>query len=336
MVYRSLVLGLIMGLPSLVMSQSSLSEYSRVTRMMGSRFEIIAVAYDSLTAMQAINRGFDEISRLEQLISSWLPQSQTSKINDMAGQAPVNISEELYDLIYRSLKVSILTEGAFDISFAGLAPLWKFDGQEVHGFPDSARVAQVAQIANYKNVILNSEQKTVFLSEPGMKIGFGSIGKGYAANQAMSVMKALGIKSGMVNAGGDLITWGKNKNSQPWSMGVADPNAKNQMFAWLSLQDMALVTSGNYEKYFVYNNERYGHILDPRTGYPAKGLKSVSILCPDAELADALATAVYVMGEQQGMKLINQLKGIECLIITEDDRVLQSKNLALKYYAIQD
>lgn len=336
MVGRSLILGLIMGLPSLITSQEPSIEYSKVTLMMGSRFEIIAVSADSLTAMQAINAGFDEVSRIEQLVSSWLPHSQTTKINDMAGQAPLQVSGELYDLIYRSLKVSILTEGAFDISFAGMAPLWKFEGQEVHSFPDSVRVAQAAQFADYNKILLNSDQSTVFLTDPEMKIGFGAIGKGYAANRAMSVMKALGIKSGMVNAGGDLITWGKKSDGKIWSMGITDPNSKDQMFAWLSLEDMALVTSGGYEKYFVYKNERYGHILDPRTGYPAKGLKSVSILCPDAELADALATAVYVMGEQQGMKLINQLKGIECLIITEDDRVLQSKNLALKYYAIQD
>jgi thiamine biosynthesis lipoprotein len=152
----------------------------------------------------------------------------------------------------------------------------------------------------------------------------------------MSAMKALGINSGMVNAGGDLITWGKNKEGKDWSIGIADPNAKDQMFAWLSLRDMALVTSGDYEKYFIYRNERYGHILDPRTGYPSKGIKSVSILCQDVELADALATAVYVMGELKGMALIDQLNGIEGLIITEDDQVLQSKNLVLQYYSIQD
>jgi len=318
------------------MPQAVLSEYSRVTRMMGSRFEIIAVTSDSLRAIKAINAGFDEVNRIEQLISSWLPNSQTSKINRMAGQSPVQVSPELYGLIYRSIKVSILTEGAFDISFAGMTPLWKFEGQEVKILPDSVRVSQAAQMANYKHILLDSEQKTVFLTEPGMKIGFGAIGKGYAANRAMSVMKAQKINSGMVNAGGDLITWGKSQDDKDWSIGIVDPSNKDHIFAWLSLPDMALVTSGDYEKYFVYNNERYGHILDPRTGYPSKGIKSVSILCPDAELADALATAVYVMGEQKGMTLMDQLKGIECLIITEDDRVLQSKNLALKYYTIQD
>jgi len=317
-------------------SQSPLLEYNKVTLMMGSRFEIIAVSSDSLAAAEAIDAGYHEINRIEQLISSWLPHSQTSKINNMAGKAGVKVSKELYDLIYRSLKVSALTNGAYDISFAGMEPLWKFDGQEVYRFPDSARLAKAAQIANYKKILLNSAKSTVFLAEPGMKIGFGSIGKGYAANQAMSVMKAFGINSGMVNAGGDLITWGKNKEGKAWSIGIADPNAKDQMFAWLSIQDMALVTSGDYEKYFIYRNERYGHILDPRTGYPSKGIKSVSILCQDVELADALATAVYVMGEQKGMALIDQLNGIEGLIIADDDQVLQSKNLVLQYYSIQD
>jgi hypothetical protein len=132
-------------------------------------------------------------------------------------------------------------------------------------------------------------------------------------------------------------TWAtQNKAGKAWSMGIADPNKENKILAWLNLQDMALVTSGDYQKYFIHDGKRYGHILDPRTGYPALGLKSVSILCPDAELADALATAVYVMGADKGMDLINQLHGVEGLVITDDDRVLESENLTLNYYAATD
>lgn len=303
---------------------------------MGSRFEIIAVSGDSSKAWAAINYGIQEIERIEQLMSSWQPDSETSKINAMSGQQPVAVSKELYDLIFRSLKVSKLTNGAYDISFAGMNSIWNFDKKTHYTIPDSQSVASQASKVDFKSILLNEAKKTVYLSKPGMKIGFGSIGKGYAANRAMAIMKEKGIQSGMVNAGGDLITWGEDKDGQAWSVGIADPNQKNEMISWLALQDMALVTSGDYEKYFVYKDQRYGHILDPRSGYPAKGIKSVSILCPDAELGDALATAVYVMGKSRGMNLINQLKGVEGLIITENDELLKSNNLYLNYYKRHD
>ena len=167
-----------------------------------------------------------------------------------------------------------------------------------------------------------------------MKIGFGSIGKGYAANRAMDVMVAQGVSSGMINAGGDLISWGKNKDNKAWSIGIADPDNKHKMVGWLALENVALVTSGDYEKFFTFKKQRFGHIVDPRTGYPTQGIKSVSILCPDAELADALATAVYVLGQSLGMQLVNQLKGVEGLLITTDDQILKSDNLQLSLYSI--
>ena len=319
-----------------VKAQSGTAEYSRTALKMGSRFEIIAVTSDSTLASAAIDAGYKEIDRIEKLISSWLPDSETSLINKLAGKEPVKVSQELFDLIFRSIKVSKLTGGAYDISFAGIQSIWTFDGQNLVDWPDSNYVKSAVKNVGYQNIILNADQSIVFLKEPGMKIGFGSIGKGYAANRAMRVMKELGVKSGMVNAGGDLITWGLNKDGQVWTMGIASPDNHHHILAWLKLQDMALVTSGDYERYFVYRGQRYGHILDPRTGYPARGIKSVSILCPDAELADALATSVYVMGETYGMNLINQLKGIEGLIVTSDDRILKSDKLILNYYSVTD
>jgi thiamine biosynthesis lipoprotein len=303
---------------------------------MGSRFELMAISVDSTQARQAIDAGYREIDRIEQLISSWIPGSETDQINKAAGIKPVKVSKELFDLISRSIKVSKLTDGAFDISFAGMEKIWEFNRQVVLELPDAQLVASAVKKVNYQNIALDHDESTVFLTNTGMRIGFGSIGKGYAANRAMKVMKDLGIVSGMVNAGGDLITWGQNKAGKAWSMGIADPNKENKILAWLNLQDMALVTSGDYQKYFIHDGKRYGHILDPRTGYPALGLKSVSILCPDAELADALATAVYVMGADKGMDLINQLHGVEGLVITDDDRVLESENLTLNYYAATD
>ena len=317
-------------------AQTNLAEYSRTTLKMGSRFEIIAVTSDSILARAAIEAAYQEIDRIENLISSWIEDSETSLINRNAGKAPVKVSKELFDLIFRSLKVSKLTGGAYDISFAGLQSIWTFDGQNITDWPDSNYVNATVEKVNFRDILLDQPQLTVFLRKPDMRIGFGSIGKGYAANSAMRLMKKLGVESGMVNAGGDLITWGVNDQGDVWTMGIANPENKQHILAWLQLQDMALVTSGDYERYFQYQGQRYGHIVDPRTGYPSVGIKSVSILCPDAELADALATSVYVMGEIEGMNLINQLKGIEGLIVTSDDRIVKSDNLVLNYYTSSD
>lgn len=318
-----------------ILAQTSTQEIAKVELKMGSRFEIIAVTNDSLAGLRAIAAGYAEIDRIENLISSWKSSSQTSLINTSAGTSPVSVEKELRDLIFRSIKVSELTDGAFDITFAGIDALWKFDRREVDIIPDSNQVAKTKRNINYQLIELNPKDHTVYLPNTGMKIGFGSIGKGYAANRAMEVMKRMGVHSGMINAGGDLITWGETNQGDLWSVGIADPNRKGHMLGWLTLKDMALVTSGDYEKYFIYQGQRYGHIIDPRTGYPASGVKSVSILCPDAELADALATAVYVLGPSKGMELVNKLNLVEGLIITSQDKLLQSDNLTLEYYATE-
>ena len=301
---------------------------------MGSHFEVIALDSDSTRAHQAIALAYREIDRIEKLISSWQATSQTTRINESAGISPVVVDEELYNLIYRCLKISRLTQGAYDISFAGMGNIWEFNGQELAEFPDSAQVAGASSLVNYKEIVLDRDQLSVYLTKPGMKIGFGSIGKGYAANRAMEKMKQHGIRSGMINAGGDLISWGKNINHEAWSVGIANPDQDQGIAGWLALEDVALVTSGDYEKFFTYHQQRYGHIIDPRTGYPAMGIKSVSVICPDAELADALATAVYVLGETEGLQLLNQLTGVEGLIITSDNQMLKSENLDFSLYTV--
>ena len=328
-----LIFGSVTGVTSLS-AQDPTKEYTKTSLKMGSHFEVIAVDSDSIRALQAIELAYQEIDRIEKLISSWQATSQTTRINKAAGISPVVVDQELYNLIYRCLKISRLTQGAYDISFAGMGDIWEFNGQELEELPDSAQVAVASGLVNYKNVMLDRDQHSVFLTQPGMKIGFGSIGKGYAANRAMEIMKQHGIRSGMINAGGDLISWGKNINHDAWSVGIANPDKDQGIAGWLALEDVALVTSGDYEKFFTFNQQRYGHIIDPRTGYPAMGIKSVSVICPDAELADALATAVYVLGRVEGLQLLNQLTGVEGLLITSDNQMLKSKNLDLSLYTV--
>ncbi len=312
-------------------AQQEMSAYKQTLKLMGTRFEITAVSDDEELAMNSIDSAIFEIKRIEKLISSWDNNSQTTAINNNAGIKAVKVDTELIDLIIRSKKIADLTNGIFDISFASVDKLWQFDGTQ-DTIPSELEIKKSVSKINYKNIIVDREQSTVFLKEKGMKIGFGAIGKGYAANKAKNKMLAMGIKNGVVNAAGDLIAWGKMENNNNWSIGIANPKEKDKIMGWLIISDMAVVTSGNYEKFFISNGKKYSHIINPKTGWPATGTKSVTIICPDAEIADALATSVFILGPIDGVKLINQLKNIECLIVTDNDEIVKSAGLKLSYY----
>lgn len=303
-------------------------KHHKVVKLMGSRFEITAIHSDAQTAWDGINAGIAEITRIEKLISSWDPNSQTSAINKNAGISPVSVDKELFDLIKRGLRISELTNGAFDMSYASMDRIWKFDGT-MKVLPEADVVAKAASKIGYENIILDEANQTVFLKEKGMKIGFGAIGKGYAAQKAKEKMKAMVIENGVVNAAGDLIAWGRDEGDKDFKVGIADPQNKDQVMSWLVVDNGAVVTSGDYERFAMFNGKRYAHIIDPRTGYPTTGIKSVTIICPNPELADALSTSVFVLGQQTGLALINQLKGIECLIVTDDNELLSSNNLEI-------
>lgn len=312
-------------------SWAQLKSQTRVLALMGSRFEITAVAQSDSLCNFGVEAAILEITRIEKLISSWDPASQTSEINRMAGVRPVRVDAELSNLILRSKKISDLTGGAFDISYASMDQLWKFDGS-MKDLPSKEALLPAIALIDYRKIIIDSKEQTVFLPEKGMKIGFGAIGKGYAANQARKVMETEGISNGVVNAGGDLIAWGKQADGQDWQIGIVDPNSEDKLYAWLNINDLAVVTSGDYERFVVIDSIRYAHIIDPRTGYPVKGVKSVTVVSPDAEISDALATAVFVLGPEKGITLINKLNGIECLMVTDDNRMLFSHKLELHYY----
>jgi thiamine biosynthesis lipoprotein len=274
-------------------------------------------------------RSYSEVRRLENLLTTFSETSQTAQINAMAGIAPVSVDQEVFDLISRSIRISELTQGAFDISYGSVDKrLWNFD-TKLQVMPTPAEAKKSVYLVNYRNITLNAENSTVFLKEKGMRIGFGGIGKGYAAERAKAVLKAKGIKSGIVNASGDLAVWGNQPNGEPWTIGIADPNLINQPFSKLQLADGAIATSGNYEKFVVIDGKKYSHTINPKTGLPVTGLKSVTVICPNAELADALATPLTVMGIKTGLHLVNQLKHVACIFIDDNNRIHPSKNIRL-------
>lgn len=302
--------------------------YKRTLKLMGSRFDITVVAKDSLQAIQDIDLAVAEITRIEKLISSWDTLSQTSQINKNAGIKPTKIDAELFNLIERAIGISKLTDGAFDISYASMDKVWKFDGSMTE-MPSKEQITNSVNKVGYKKIILNKLDNTVFLSIKGMKIGFGAIGKGYAADMAKNLLVSKGVAAGIINASGDMSVWGKQPNGSEWKVAITNPLDKNKVFALLPISNGAVVTSGNYEKYVNFNGKRYAHIIDPRTGYPSSGIISVTVFAPKAELADALATSVFVMGKEAGLDRINQLPKIECIIIDDEGNITKSDNIKI-------
>ena len=295
---------------------------------MGSRFDITVVADNETQGNGYIDLAVAEIKRIETMISSWNEQSETSAIIRNAGKHPVKTNKELYDLIARALKISELTNGAFDITYASMDKIWKYDGSMTK-LPSEEEVAKSVSKVGFRNIVLNPEQQTVFLKKEGMRIGFGAIGKGFAADKAKTLLIEKGVEAGIINASGDLTTWGTQPDGSPWMVGITNPLNKNKIFSWFPLDNNAVVTSGNYEKYVEFNGKRYTHIIDPRTGWPVTGLTSATVFAPKAELADALATSVFVMGIETGLDFINQLPGVECVIVDDQGKIHKSENIKL-------
>lgn len=303
-------------------------KFDRTLILMGSKFDITVMANSEEEGSQHIDLAIAEIERIERLISSWDPNSQTSNINRNAGKTPVKVDKELFDLIERSIKISNLTAGAFDISYASMDRIWKFDGSMM-GKPDAEVIKKSVEKVGYENIILNREESTVFLKKQGMKIGFGAIGKGYAADKAKLLLIEKGVKGGIINASGDLNTWGKQSNGKSWMVGITNPLNKNKVFSWMPVDNQAVVTSGNYEKYVLLDGQRYSHIIDPRTGMPSKGIVSATVFAKQAELADALATSLFVMGAEVALDFTNQLNGVECILIDDQNKIYTSDNIDL-------
>lgn len=307
-----------------------LREFKRPQKLMGNTFEITVVSDDENSANQHIDAAINEIRRIEKLLTTFSDESQTNLINKNAGIKPVKVDWEIFNLIERSLRISKITDGYFDISYGGIdKSFWNFD-KEMKELPNPELIKEHLKLVNYQNIILDKENQTVFLKEKGMRIGFGGIGKGYAAEMAKQLLQNRGVNSGIVNASGDLTTWGKQSNGKPWTVGIADPDNSRQPFSYMNITDMAVATSGNYEKFVVINGKRYSHTINPKTGMPVSGVKSVTVFCPNAEIADAMATPVSIMGIDAALNMVNQINHLECIIIDDKNNIFSSQNINLK------
>lgn len=298
-------------------------------RLMGSDFELVATGEDTVSTDQILAAGVAEIQRMELLLTEFDDHSETGKINAHAGLAPVHTTEEVFRLLQRCQHISGLTQGAFDITSGALKKLYRFK-ENPSTFPPQAAIQAALNCTGYRHIILQ-ENNQVLLAKKGMRIGFGAIGKGYAADRVKKLWQQMGVKAGVVNASGDLTAWGRQADGSPWKVGIADPEHPEQVLMWLPVDNASVATSGNYEQYLDVGGVRYSHNIDPRTGMPARFLKSVTIISPSAELSDALATAVTIMGKEVGLNLIRQLPGVHCVIIDGDNTVFTSDKI--KTYA---
>ncbi|MFT3678866.1 MAG: FAD:protein FMN transferase [Ferruginibacter sp.] len=312
---------------------AALKVYTDGIPSMSTKLEI-TILYDEDKQKQAakiIKRGFAEANRLIALISAWEKGTELYKVNERAGIKPVKVGKELFYLLKRSLKISELTDGLFDVTFASIDKVWYFDRPMITK-PTEAEIKNSVRNINYKFIELDEAKRTVYIRNKGTKIELGAIGKGYIVNKIKEVLQANGIESGIVNGGGDLTCWGKNIFGEPWKIGVADPNKVEKYIAWLPVLDGAIATSGSYERYAMIDGIKYSHIIHPKTGYPVSGLHSVTIICPDVELCDAIATSVFLLGKDKGLAFVNQFNDIDCFIVDNENRFYYSDNLKQKKY----
>lgn len=304
--------------------------FKKAMLLMGNNFEISIVASNEAWAFEKIDLAVKEIQRIEKLLTTYNDQSETNQINRNAGIRQVKVSQETVQLIQRSIRISEITQGAFDISYGSVdKSLWNFD-TNMTALPHPAIAKKMVRLINFRNIEISVADSTVFLKEKGMRIGFGGIGKGYAAERAKYILKNESVEGGIVNASGDLTTWGLQPDGTAWTIGIVHPNFADTVFSYMNVTDMAVATSGNYEKFIIIGGMKYSHTINPRTGLPVTGIKSVTIISPNAEIADAMATPVTIMGIEAGLAMINQIKQIEAIIIDDNDTLYTSSNLHFK------
>lgn len=292
---------------------------------MGTRILFQAWTNQPERARGAFEAAMAEFRRLEDLHSNWRPNSDVSRLNARAGVEPVSVSEETIELLELAKAMHRTTRGKFDVTFGALSDLWRFDHDQDNRIPDAEVVKARLPLVDASRLQYDRRRGEAFLPVEGMTVHFGGIGKGYAVDRAVEVLRGRGLENFMIQAGGDLFASGQ-RGSRPWRVGIRDPRGPpDRFFAMAEVEDRTFSTSGDYERFFVKDGVRYHHILDPHTGRPARGVRSVTVLAPRAVLADVLSTAVFVLGPESGMDLVESLPGVAAVMVTEDNRVIVSE-----------
>ena len=306
------------------LNQTSHAEWFKAERaIMGTAIHVELWHTDKVAAKNNIQYVFDEMQRIDRLMSPYKKESEISLINDQATKHPVKISSELFNLIQQSINMSQLSNGAFDITFASIGHRYDYRKKQQ---PSKKEIAENLKSINYKNIQLNKNNQTIFFTRAGTRIDLGGIAKGHAVDNAIKILQQHGIQQAMVSAGGDTRIIG-DKKGRPWYVGIRHPRKKNESAVVLPLSQTAISTSGDYERYFIKDGVRHHHIIKPSTGDSARELRSVSILADRSTTADALSTTVFILGLNKGMKLVASLKNIEAIIIDNNGQMHYSSGL---------
>jgi len=297
---------------------------SREEAIMGTRCAVELWSEDRARGEAAIKSVFDDMKRIDRLMSTWKEDTEISLVNREAGKRPVKISEESFRLLQKSVKYSELTHGAFDITYASVGYLYDFK-KGVH--PDQKAIDAALPGINWRHMVLNEKDLTVFFTRPGMRIDLGGIAKGHSVDRGIEILAQQGITRAMVNAGGDTRILG-DRFGKPWVVGVRDPDHAGKVFLRLPLTDAAFSTSGDYERYFDEDGKRFHHIIDPKTGDSARKCRSVTVISDTATRTDALTKSVFIMGPEEGIRFIDTLTGVDAVAVGPDGKVFYSKGLA--------
>jgi len=302
----------------------------RSRKVMGSQITLTVIKGESPKLDLLVEEVFREFSRLEALLSVWKLGSDVVKINKAAGIESVKVSEETINILKIAEKVSQRTKGKFDVSFGALSGLWRFDHDQDNKIPDPEIVKERLSLVDYESISINEQERTVKLEKKGMRIHLGGIGKGYAVDRAVSILKNNGVKNFMMQAGGDLYVAG-SRGPRAWRVGVRDPRGlPSDYFAATEVTDATFSTSGDYERYFIKDGVRYHHIIDPDSGEPARKCRSVTVMAPNAITADTLSTAIFLVGVEEGLKIINETSGAAAIIVDNENKVHISRRLENK------
>lgn len=318
------VINSILLLLILIFSASLRAEwYSDSAGIMGTNIYVEVWSETPVQGQLALKIVMAEMERINQLMSPYIETSELSLINASAGKQAMVISDEMFELLDKSIKISDLTKGAFDITFASVGYLYNYKENKR---PDEATIASLLDAVNYKHIVLDKENKTVFFTNEKVKIDLGGIAKGHAVDNSISLLERMGIKHGLVTAGGDTRLIG-DRRGKPWIVGIRDPRNKEKQAVVMPLQNSAMSTSGDYERYFEEDGKRYHHILSPKTGKSTYDVQSVSIIGPSSTFNDALSTAVFVMGLREGLGMINRIDGYDAVVMDNERKMHYSNGL---------
>ncbi len=292
--------------------------------IMGTRIVVELWADSRAQGDAAIEAVMDEMRRVDRDMSTYKPTSEVSKVNAEAAKAPLRISAELFDLLTQALEYSRITDGAFDITYASVGYMYDF---RHHVRPDQAQIEKALPAINYRHILLDPKAQTVKFSQPGVRIDLGGIGKGHAVDQGIRILQARGIQHALVTAGGDSRIIG-DRFGKPWVIGIRHPDRKDEVIARIPLEDAAISTSGDYERYFDEDGVRYHHIIDPHSGQSARKVRSATIIGPTATRTDGLSKTAFVLGAERALEIYNRLEDIDAVLVTPEGKVLYTKGLA--------